>query len=793
MSKFKGFLALLLVFGLFMTSCEEPSPSGGEDTPYTVSFNSNGGSGTIPSVEALAGTTISLPDGSGLSRSGYAFVGWNTNSSGTGTDYSAYSVYTVNGNVTLYAKWSPVGSNTPVTVSFNSNGGNGTVQPMQTLAGTSIILPDGDGLSRSGYTFGGWNTNSSGTGTDYSAYTTYTVNSNVTLYAKWSPVSSNEIITLEPNGSYGWLTIYDQSILNGTRITAGDEYIFKYSFRSNVAMDYLQIVLVDNSASGGSYKWDVLSDYIDVEGYIPANTVISGEVYLYAIGTATNTTATANRLVLQAGPGTASQPTLTFTNLQLIKADEVGHTYTITFNSNGGSGTVPSITAGYGDSITLPSGSGFYYSSGYTFGYWFEYGGSTYNAGASYTVYGDATLYAYWYYSSGYTYMVTFDSNGGSAVASQSINDGETVARPAANPTKAHYVFDDWYSDSDLTTLYNFDTPVYYDITVYARWEPIWFAVTFEANGGTINGSSTVQVHSGNSVNPPLTPTMTGYTFDEWYSNSALTDVYDFDTPVASDFTLYAKWNRITHTVSFNSDMGSNQGSAVNSQTVNSGETATRPTVDPSFIGFTFDNWYSDSDLTTLYNFDTPVTSDITLYAKYNQIYYLITFESNIPNTAAVSHSMYHGGWMQRPVDPIRSGYTFAGWYTDLALTTLYNFNTPVTSAFWLYAKWEEQGSYVLTIDFVPDAAPVITGPIIYISGDGDVTPTSATITLANPSRYGSINWYIPGTGISVSGPSITLSVDNAAYNTPGEHALTVEVKVNGVPYGRTVIFTVEE
>jgi uncharacterized protein YjdB len=72
----------------------------------SVNFNANNGSGTVPSTQtASVGSNITLPDSSGLSRSGYAFGGWNTNTSGTGTTYRAGDSYTVTGNVTLYAKW----------------------------------------------------------------------------------------------------------------------------------------------------------------------------------------------------------------------------------------------------------------------------------------------------------------------------------------------------------------------------------------------------------------------------------------------------------------------------------------------------------------------------------------------------------------------------------------------------------------------------------------------------------------------------------------------------------------
>jgi len=70
--------------------------------PYTVTFNANGGSGTPPVAQT---GPITLPSGSGLSKTGYIFGGWNTMADGTGTNYNAGTNYTPSGNVTLYANW----------------------------------------------------------------------------------------------------------------------------------------------------------------------------------------------------------------------------------------------------------------------------------------------------------------------------------------------------------------------------------------------------------------------------------------------------------------------------------------------------------------------------------------------------------------------------------------------------------------------------------------------------------------------------------------------------------------
>jgi len=122
MKKLKGFSVILaylsfalLSLSLFLMSCSDPGNNINDNGNngitityyYIVIFNANGGSGTAPSTKTVkAGSSISLPSGAGLSRRRFIFDGWNTNSSGTGTNYSAGSSYTPTSNVSfLYAKW----------------------------------------------------------------------------------------------------------------------------------------------------------------------------------------------------------------------------------------------------------------------------------------------------------------------------------------------------------------------------------------------------------------------------------------------------------------------------------------------------------------------------------------------------------------------------------------------------------------------------------------------------------------------------------------------------------------
>ena len=140
------------------------------------------------------------------------------------------------------------------------------------------------------------------------------------------------------------------------------------------------------------------------------------------------------------------------------------------------------------------------------------------------------------------------------------------------------------------------------------------FKVVFNANG---HGSApaTQIVKSGKTASKPSDPTASGYTFGGWYTDSACTKAYDFSTSVTSNVTLYAKWTINSYNVSFNS----NGGSSIASQTVTEGNKATKPS-DPTKSGCTFGGWYTDSACATAYDFNTAVTSNITLYAKWNEI-----------------------------------------------------------------------------------------------------------------------------------------------------------------------------
>jgi len=159
---------------------------------FTVTFDGNGATSGIPAAkEANSGDNITLPS---MTRTGYTFGGWYENSVGTGTGYPSGSSYPVTKAITLYAKWTPI----TYTVTFDGNGATvGIPAAKEANSGDNITLPS---MTRTGYTFGGWYLNSTGTGTGYAANTSYNVTGNATLYAKWNSITYALATVIYPSG-----------------------------------------------------------------------------------------------------------------------------------------------------------------------------------------------------------------------------------------------------------------------------------------------------------------------------------------------------------------------------------------------------------------------------------------------------------------------------------------------------------------------------------------------------------------------------------------------------------------
>lgn len=154
--------------------------------PYTVSYNANGGSGAPGSQKKAQDITLKLSTTT-PTRTGYTFNGWNTNNSGTGTNYAAGANYTANADVVLYAKWTANKYN----VTLNQQSGSGGSSSVQATYGSA--MPSATMPTRTGYTFNGYFDATSG-GTKYynangSSAKNWDKTAAATLYAQWELVN----------------------------------------------------------------------------------------------------------------------------------------------------------------------------------------------------------------------------------------------------------------------------------------------------------------------------------------------------------------------------------------------------------------------------------------------------------------------------------------------------------------------------------------------------------------------------------------------------------------------------
>lgn len=248
--------------------------------------------------------------------------------------------------------------------------------------------------------------------------------------------------------------------------------------------------------------------------------------------------------------------------------------------------------------------------------------------------------------------------------ADEKVEEGKYATRPT-DPTEKGWIFKGWYEKDDyIGDVFDFEkTQITQDITLTARWAQA-FTVKFDTNGhghATVPADQTVELNG--KATKPADPTAEGYVFRGWYTTAACTTEFDFNTPIAADTTLYAKWDEI-YTVTFN--VGGH-GTAPTPQKVENGGKATKPE-NPTAKGWRFDGWYTDEKCTAGYDFDKAVTANTTLYAKWTQLFTL-TFETNggtkIDSVEAPDGSLVYLGSYK----PTKSGYYFVGWYTDKNLT----------------------------------------------------------------------------------------------------------------------------
>ena len=171
----------------------EPAPV----THFTVSFDANGGTGEMAPSDVDADAEYTVPASTFTAPSGKVFDSWNTAADGTGTKYMPQDAPAIHENMTLFAQWVAAPA-TKCTVTFDANGGAGSMDVLTADLGTTVTLPAST-FTRDGYVFAGWNTASDGTGTAIVNGGQLTLGSDATLYAQWKTADTKFINGIQNN------------------------------------------------------------------------------------------------------------------------------------------------------------------------------------------------------------------------------------------------------------------------------------------------------------------------------------------------------------------------------------------------------------------------------------------------------------------------------------------------------------------------------------------------------------------------------------------------------------------
>lgn len=280
------------------------------------------------------------------------------------------------------------------------------------------------------------------------------------------------------------------------------------------------------------------------------------------------------------------------------------------------------------------------------------------------------------------TYNVRFEANGGTAVQDLTVSENSLLTIPETS--KEGHTLEGWYTSINNGVTYidqwNFFTDrVNFDLTLYAEWIINTYVINFETNGG-----SSVDSISGefNSTFEFPTTNKLGYTFAGWYLENTFENVFTSNIIPSRNITLYANWNVGLFTISFETY----GGETIVPITQEYGSLLTLPV--PIKFENTFYAWYLDDEFLYIFENDGTMPGlNITLYAKWIPNQYEITFFSNGGNNIGILTFDYDA-LLNLPT-PIKSGYLFLDWYTDIGLQNRFNLLKMPNYNFDLYAKYQ--------------------------------------------------------------------------------------------------------
>ena len=640
-----------------------------------VSFDANGGAGAMEPVvydivnDAVPAADNSLPACT-FTKDGCMFTGWAFSAESGTDDFLDEDRFTLPADqlkekgihITLYANWAEA---VTVTVTYDANCGTGTMDAQTVKKGTEVTISDNT-FTREGYTFTGWNTVAAPTtdnpGTAYAAGTKVALKENITLYAQWE-IKTYNITWVDGNGTqlrvdkvkYGEMPAY-----TGETPTKASTDQYEYTFN---------------------------------EQWSPALTKVTCDA--------------------------------TYT----AQFTEALRSYTVTWVDENGDTPLYSATVKYGVAPKYEGKAPTKENTAqytYTFEGWRADGkGTVYTTENLPKVTGDVTYKAV-YNETVNTYTVNWvDEDGTTPLYSATVKYGVAPKYEGKAPTKENtaqytYTFEGWRADGE-ETVYTGELPkVTGDVTYKAVYNETvnTYTVTWNLwDGKTIYSESipygTLPKYNANKhgdiaalahqANEEWT-----YTFQGW--NPEITQVTGDIT-----YTAILAKTKTTYTVTWMLD----NNTEINKTTVEYGATPTHADAvkqKDNYKEYRFTGWADSSG--NLLTSETKIYGNTTYYAQFeaNDRIYTISFDTG-GGTAVDQITGTYNTAVTAPAAPTRTGYTFAGWDTEIP--------DKLTEDLTITAKWTVN-QYTITFDTAGGSA---IAPITQDYGTSVTAPAAPTRT----------------------------------------------------------------
>jgi len=687
-------------------------------TAFTVRFDTDGGTPeAISSVTVDSGKTMGTKFPEDPKKTGFIFDGWFDEDK----KYDSSTVITK--NVTIKAKFKLK----QFTVRFDTDGGTPeTISSVTVDTGKTMGEKLPSNPAKMGYNFDGWFDEDN----KYDSSTVIT--KDVTLKAKYQ-VKRFTVQFNTDGGSPSTISpiVVDTGKAIGTEnfpsAPTKTGFSFDGWYYADGASYYTSSTLITQNVTlraqwreGGTSttKYTLTTSSEPEDG----GTVDPPSGRTYESGQSVNVTATPNtgyNFVGWSGASESKENTVTvkMDNDRSLTAKFELKKYTVTFDTDGGTPTIESVTVDTGKTMgeKFPSNPT---KTGYTFDGWYDGEDNKYDASTVITK--NVTIKAKYLKQ----FTVTFDADGGTSetIEPVTVDSGKTMGEnfPSNTPTKSGHTFDGWY---DGDNKYNASTEITKDVTLKAKYQVKKFTVTFDTDGGTPETISPVIVDTGSTMgeNFPDAPTKTGHTFVGWVNED---DEYNASTEITKNVTLKAKFDANLYTLEITSSTGGivvepeEPGSyAYGTPITVRAEAATNPR-------YAFVNWtVTEGDAVFENENKTPTTvtlnGNATIRANFVRRYYIAYLPNGgtgiEPDTqwvnSGINVTLASGSGLTR------SGHVFAGWNTNPAGTGA-NFNAGVSfmpmSDTTFYAKWDIV--YTLFINRHPsiDAGGIIVNGTTY-------------------------------------------------------------------------------